>query len=202
MRVGLLGGSFDPIHAGHVSGALAARRALELDEVLFLPTAEPPHKRDGCAAPAAARYAMVELSLLEQDSLLVSDFELTLGRPAYTIDTVTHFLAIRPRDTILLLLGADSFLDLANWVRWREILAAVEIGVMARPGWSLEASGGRVPAELEEGLERGRVRVIANPPHPASSTEIRGRLARGEQIPAGWLADPVLRYVRKYRLYR
>lgn len=202
MRIGLFGGSFDPIHAGHLEPVKRARRELQLDRVVFLPTALPPHKRDRRFAPALARFAMVELALLDRPDLVVSDYELTLGRPAYTVETVAHFRIAEAQAEIVLLLGADSYSELAGWVRWREIVATVELGVLARPGWTIDPRQRDLAPELAQAIDSGRVRFVANPPHPASSSEIRRRLAAGEEIPAGWLADPVLRYLLKYRLYR
>lgn len=202
MRIGLFGGSFDPIHAGHVEPVERARRELALDRVVYLPTAVPPHKRDRRFAPALARFTMAELALLDWPDLVVSDYELTLGRPAYTVETVAHFQRVEAQHEIVLLLGADSFCELASWVRWREIVAAVQLGVLVRPGWTADPLDRELAPELAEAIESGRVHFVANPPHPASSTEIRRRLAAGEEIPAGWLAEPVLRYLAKYRLYR
>src|SRR5947208_4241718 len=96
MKVGLFGGSFDPIHRGHIEPVRKARRALGLDRVIYLPTARPPHKPGGALAPAPARYAMVELALLFEDGLCASAYELTADRPAYTIETLEHFRAELP----------------------------------------------------------------------------------------------------------
>lgn len=201
MRIGLFGGSFDPIHQGHVDPVREARRRLALDQVIYLPTAAPPHKREREFAPALARYAMVELALLDDPSLRVSDHELTLGRPAYTVETLAHFRAAEPGAELVLILGADSFLELASWVRWREIVAAVELAVLTRPGWSLAAMRAELPPEILAACDGGRVHLVENRPLDASSTEVRRRLAAAEAIPADWLAPRVVRYLAKYRLY-
>jgi len=198
VRVGLLGGSFDPIHAGHVAAARAARAGLRLDRVLFLPTGRPPHKPQRAFAPALARYAMVELALLDDTELWASPLELDEARPTFTIDTVERLRREAPRDEHVLLVGADSLAALATWRRWRDLVAAVEIGVLARPGFAREALAATLPVELSV----ARITWVESVSHPASSTEIRRRLAGGEPSPAGWLDARVLSFATKYRLYR
>jgi nicotinate-nucleotide adenylyltransferase len=201
-RVGLFGGSFDPVHAGHLLPAAEARQALGLDRVIFLPTARPPHKPKRTLAPAWARYAMVELELLDAEGLYASPHELTLGRPAYTVDTVEDFRRRWPEVALHLLVGSDSFAELATWRRWEELVDQVRLVVLARPGWDVERLAGEVPAALARRLEAGEVDVVAGAPVDLSSTEIREILARGEEPPPGELSAPVLHYIRKYSLYR
>ena len=112
MKVGLFGGSFDPIHRGHLDPVRAAMRDLGLDRVIYLHTARPPHKPGRALAPALARYAMVELALLGEEGLYASAHELTLDRPAYTIETLEHFRRQMPAAELYLLIGGDSFADL------------------------------------------------------------------------------------------
>jgi len=202
MRVGLLGGSFDPIHQGHVEPVREAQRRLRLDRIVYLPTATPPHKRERSFAPALARYAMVELALLDHPDLQVSDHELTLGRLAYTVETLAHFHAAEPESELFLILGADSFLELESWVRWREILAAAELAVLARPGFRIAAVLPGLAPELTVAAAGGRVHFVENAPLAVSSTEVRRLLAAGEAVPDGWLAPRVVRYLAKYRLYQ
>lgn len=202
MRVGLFGGSFDPPHRGHVEPVLAAQRALGLDRVLYLPTARPPHKSDREQTPPHRRYAMVELALLAHRALEVSALELTPGRVAYTVDTVEELGRRHPGDRFVLLVGADSFVQLPSWRRWLDLARAVEIGVLARPGWDLDALPADAPEELRRLATAERVHRVAQPPLAISSTELRRRLARGEAPSAGALDDLVLRYITKYALYR
>lgn len=201
MKVGLFGGSFDPIHQGHIEPVLEAQRRLGLDRVVYLPTATPPHKRERSFAPALARFAMVELALLDHPDLLVSTHELTLGQPAYTVETLAHFRGAEPDSELHLLLGADSFLELSSWVRWREIVDAARLAVLTRPGFRLDDLKPGLAPELQAAVAAGRVHFIENAPLAASSTEIRRRLAAGEAIPDGWLSPRVVRYLSKYRLY-
>jgi nicotinate-nucleotide adenylyltransferase len=198
MRLGLFGGSFDPIHRGHVAPIQQGCAQLGLDRVLFLPTAQPPHKPQRLMAPAHSRYTMVELALLQEPDLFASPYELTLGRPAFTVDTVEHFQAAHPNDEIVLLIGADSFLDLTSWRRYRDLLANTQIGVLARPDCRLQEPA----AELVAALRSGRAVELLNDPVAISSTAIRGMLARGAEPPPDFVAPGVLHYIRKYSLYR
>lgn len=202
MKLGLYGGSFDPIHAGHVEPIRAARQQLALERVVYLPTARPPHKPGRELTGALHRFAMVELALLDQPELVVSPFELTPGSTAYTVETVRHFRARHPEDELYLLIGADSLARLDTYYEWEEIIASVRLGVLVRPGWEHE----RVPSELSPRLAARLASAdpvwIDNPPVEASSTRLRRILAAGEPPPAGWLDPRVLQYVQKYSLYR
>ncbi|KAB2966163.1 MAG: nicotinate (nicotinamide) nucleotide adenylyltransferase [Thermoanaerobaculia bacterium] len=202
VRVGLFGGSFDPVHRGHVETALAARRDLGLERVLFVPTAQPPHKPERRFAPALARYAMVELALLDLPELEVWDVELAPGRPAYTIETLERFAAERPRDEPVLVLGSDALAALDTWRRWSEILELARLAVVERPGAARAAVLAGIGAGLAGRLASARVEWVTSAPHPASASEIRRRLGAGEPVPEGWLDPRVLKFVHKYRLYR
>lgn len=203
MKLGLFGGSFDPIHAGHVLPVREARRTLGLDKVLYLPTAHPPHKPRRVMAPPHARYAMVEMALLGEEGLFASPYELTLDRPAYTVETLEHFRAREPEADLHLIIGADSFADLHHWVRWQEIAGLARLVVLARPGWELEEKleASALPPELRELAHGDQVVFLHQAPVDVSATRLREMLARGEQPPLGWVHESVVRYVQKYDLY-
>ena len=202
MKVGLFGGSFDPIHRGHIDPVQEARRSLGLDRVIYLPTAKPPHKPDRVLAPAHARYTMVELALLGEEGLHASPHELTPGRPAYTIETLEHFRREMPdADTeLFLLIGGDSFADLHLWVRFREIPGVARVVVLARPGWDFDT----VPldAEVAKMARTDRVILLRQTPVDVSSTRLRELLAAGLPLPSGAVPELVVRYLQKYDLYR
>jgi nicotinate-nucleotide adenylyltransferase len=200
MRVGLFGGSFDPIHAGHVAPVRAARAALGLDRVFFLPTAHPPHKASRRFAPALARYAMVELALLEEEGMFVSTHELGEA-PAYTVETLEHFHAELPGVELHLVLGSDSLAQLPNWRRWRELPELARLAVLTRPGSETALQPESLPSELRAAFDDRRVVAVEHPPIAVSSTALRAILARGDEPPAGSLHPLVLDYARKYRLY-
>lgn len=211
MKVGLFGGSFDPIHRGHIDPVQEARRSLGLDRVIYLPTAKPPHKPGRVLAPAHARYTMVELALLGEEGLYASPHELTPGRPAYTIETLEHFQRDRREmpgadsdadsDTeLFLLVGGDSFADLHLWVRFREIPGMARVVVLARPGWDFAT----VPLDVEvaEMARTDRVILLRQTPVDVSSTRLRELLAAGLPLPSGAVPELVVRYLQKYDLYR
>jgi len=199
MKLALFGGSFDPIHRGHIEPVQAARKIAGLDRVLYLPTAVPPHKPERILAPAHARYAMVEMALLDEEGLYASTFELTLGRPAYTIETLESFREAMPKVDLHLLIGGDSYADLDHWVRWREIVDAARLVVLTRPGWTLEEAS--LSPDLADLARSGQVHFVDQPPVDISSTRLREIFSRGESPPAGSVPESVVRYVQKYGLY-
>jgi nicotinate-nucleotide adenylyltransferase len=204
VKVGLFGGSFDPIHRGHIEPVREARRALGLDRVIYLPTAKPPHKPGRVLAPAYARYVMTELALLSEEGLHASPHELTLDRPAYTIETLERFRAEMPQAELFLLIGGDSFADLHLWVRWREIPRLARIVVLARPGWDFDSFKNTMPLdpEVAELARTDRVLLLRQPPVDVSSTRLRELLAARLPLPEGDVPDLVVRYLQKYDLYR
>lgn len=200
MKLGLFGGSFDPIHEGHVLPVREARRALGLDRVLYLVTAKPPHKPRRALAPPHARYAMVEMALLGEEGLYASPYELVLDRPAYTAETLEHFRQAEPGADLHLLIGGDSFADLHLWYRWRDIVDAARLVVLTRPGWDIAPH--TLHPDLAALAATDRVVFLRQPPVDISSTRLRELFARGEQPPADQVSDLVVRYVHKYGLYR
>jgi nicotinate-nucleotide adenylyltransferase len=207
MKIGLFGGSFDPIHRGHIQPVLEAVEQAGLDRVIYLPTGRPPHKPNRRLAPALARYAMTEMALLEHDRLWVSAQELSEAAPTYTVDTLRHFVETFPGDDLHLLIGGDSYAELSTWFRFEEILELARLVVLARPEAASTATapdGGSaaVPAARAAITAAARVQLIANRPVEVSSTEVRRLLARGERPPSGWVPEPVVDFAFKYRLYR
>jgi nicotinate-nucleotide adenylyltransferase len=199
VKLGVFGGSFDPIHAGHLEVALAAQRAAGLDRVLFLPTGRPPHKRGRRLAPALSRLVMVELAVLDRAGLEASAHEIGERDESFTFETVRHFADHSKGAEIFAILGSDSYLDLPQWRNWEEIPRAATLLVSTRPGFEASA---RPEGPLSTWENVGRVRFVEHPPHPAAATEIRRRLAAREALPAGWVDDRVVRYIEKYSLYR
>lgn len=193
MKLGLYGGSFDPIHNGHLEPVRAAALELDLERVIYLPTAYPPHKRDRELASPRLRWLMCELAVLDDPTFEVSTHEL-IDRPSYTIETVEHFRRRHPDAELHLLIGEDSFRQLESWRRWRELSEVVRLVVLSRSEADAADAGPAVPAD--------RVVFLSNPVVPWSSRQIREELARGGSPPPGSLPARVLQYVQKYRLYR
>ena len=187
MRLGVLGGSFDPVHAGHVALAEAARDRLSLDRVLLVVAAGQPLKPAGPVAPAEDRYAMVRLAVRGLPRVEADDRELRRPPPSYTVDTLREIRREVPAGTeILLLLGADALADLPRWREAAEIRTLARVVACTRPGFPR-------PAGADEVLEAGTPEV--------SSTEVRRRAAAG--LPLDGLVPPdVAAYVAERRLYR
>lgn len=202
MKIGLYGGAFDPIHAGHVEPVRAARDQLGLDRVVYLPTARPPHKPERDLAKGLHRYVMVELALLDHPGLVVSPFELMPETPAYTVDTIRHFRALHPNDELFLLIGSDALARFPTYREWEEILDAARVAVLARPGFDVARILPDLGPRLANLASSGELAVVHNPPVEASSTRLREILVAGDRPPAGWMDERVLQYARKYSLYR
>jgi len=199
-RIGLYGGSFDPIHWGHVRPVLSAVEQLRLDRVVYLPTAQPPHKPGAEFAPALRRFVMVELAVRGDDRLRVSDFELS-ARPSYTIDTIEHFAGREPECELHLLIGSDSLAQIDSWRRWRDILGAVRLGVLARPGWNRDEVLASVSPDARRFVGAETVVWVDSPALEIASTEVRRRLCAGEPVPRDWVPEAVVQYAKKYCLY-
>ncbi len=197
MRIGLYGGSFDPIHYGHLKPVRAALENLALDRVDYLPTARPPHKPRREGASALARFTMVELALLEEGGLYASSFELE-DRVTYTIETLEQYHLDYPDAQLVLIVGRDSFVQLDTWRDWRRILQLAEIAVLERPSDETTEPS----AQLSEALAEVRVHRIANRPIDVSSTEVRRRIASQSENLHQLVPPLVLNYIEKYDLYR
>jgi nicotinate-nucleotide adenylyltransferase len=198
----LFGGSFDPIHAGHVAIAHAAAKALGADRVSFVPAADAPHKRGAAGAPAADRLEMCRLATSGDPLFDVLDVEIRRGGVSYTIDTVRELLAGPCRgDQVILLLGQDSLADLPGWRDAAALVALVPIATVPRrdakePPWAeIETAFGRAAAD---GM---RARFLRVPPVEISSTQIRRRIAEGKSIRC-WVPDAVADFVERRGLYR
>lgn len=189
------GGSFNPIHHGHLICARAVAEARGYDRVELIPSAQPPHKpHDPALAPAEDRLQMCHLAVHQSHVFGVNDIELRLPTPSYTIDTAQE-LRRRGWKNIHWLIGADMLLYLPKWHRPAELMAEVEFIVMARPGWTLDWS--LLPAEFRH-LQKN---VVEAPMIDISSTGIRERVSRGLSV--DYLTpEPVCRYIRERGLYR
>ena len=134
MRIGLFGGTFNPVHLGHLRAAVEVRQGFELDVIFLIPAALPPHKASGEVAASADRLYMLNLALGVDTGLEVSDVELNRSGPSYTIDTVQHFKQTLPAETRLyLIMGLDAFLEIDTWKSYRELLTQIPFIVINRP---------------------------------------------------------------------
>lgn len=210
--LGLLGGTFDPVHYGHLRLAEEAREALNLAEVRWIPAGQPPHRRAPRVA-AAHRLEMVRRAVAGNAAFSVDDAETTSGEPSYTVTTLERLRAEAGRRPLVLLMGADAFLGLPAWHRWRELFDLAHIGVATRPGFALSPE--EWPAELAQAcahrLGRDAAALRAAPaggvigfdmtPLAISASLLRAQLAAGASV-RYLLPDPVREYIEMQRLYR
>jgi len=194
MRIGLVGGSFNPIHRGHLAIARAAREALHLDRVILIPSARPPHKKDEGLAPAADRLAMARLAA--SPGVEVSTIELDRQGPSYTIDTLRAFRAAEPEAELIFIIGADSVPELVTWRDATTFVGLARFAVAARPGHDLD----REVTAAERALGC-KLALIPLEPDPVSATEVRERVRQGRSID-GLVPDAVRDYIAAHNLYR
>jgi nicotinate-nucleotide adenylyltransferase len=210
-RVGVLGGTFDPLHNGHLAAGRAAMAALALDRLLVIPSSSPPHRPDSPRASGYHRLQMVRLGVAAMPGWTASDLELVRGGPSYTFDTLTALRAGTAQ--FFFITGADAFAEIASWHRYPEVLELAHFVVIARTGTSFERLRARLP-ELAPRLvayDATDPEACRRAPFPSiflvqastpaiSSTEIRRRAAAGEPLD-GLVPDAVRRYIREHRLY-
>ena len=210
--IAILGGTFDPVHNGHIGFAEDARRALGLSEVRLVPAGDPPH-REGPSASGADRVAMLRLAVADRRGLVVDPREVTRAGKSYTVLTLEELRQEAPQRPLLLLVGMDAFAGLPTWHRWREIFSLAHVVVAARPGAALELPGELAAEWKSRVVDRpdplfsspaGTIYEQAIAPLPISATAIRAQLALG---PPGreavllLLPAAVLRYIDQHRLY-
>jgi len=188
--IGLFGGTFDPIHYGHLRTAFELLQALKLAQVRFLPTGNPPH-RDDALAPSELRLEMVRAAIAGQPGFVVDDREIRRSGVSYSIDTITDLRREYAERSLCLLLGMDAFLGVPTWHRWREIFDLAHVVVAHRPGWKAPITGplGEVMVDRGTGSVRelheqraGRVLVHAVTQLEISSTELRQLVLSGKDL--------------------
>jgi nicotinate-nucleotide adenylyltransferase len=196
--VGILGGTFDPIHNGHLRLAEEVAGLLDLTQIRFIPTGTPPHRAQP-AASNAQRAEMVRLAIADNPRFVMDERELVRAGQSYSFDTVTELRStLPPRTPVVLMMGADAFLSLPGWHRWRELLEICHIVVAQRPGSPLT-----VPQELGQWLAANQRELIELPFHPldVSANEIRNRITRGEST-SDLIPEVVAQYISEHGLYR
>jgi nicotinate-nucleotide adenylyltransferase len=210
----LLGGTFDPVHLGHLGLADDARRALGIPEVRLMPAGDPPH-RAAPGASAAHRLAMLRLAIERRPGLVIDDRELRRQGKSYTVLTLEELRVESERRPIVLILGADAFRGLPTWHRWRELLALAHIAVAARPRDPFDAAlpdalvplwRDRRAADAAELLASpaGRILVVTIVPRDISASAIRAAVARGgadAERARALLPPAVWDYIAEHRLY-
>ena len=217
-RIAFYGGTFDPVHLGHLAVANAVIRIFEIDELLFVPARMAPHKRTQEVSPAIHRYAMLALATQYDAGLRISRFELEAPDRSYTVDTLTHFEAALGKSAeLFFVMGADSWAEIKTWREWKRLLTMTNHIVVTRPGYEIDSTGmgpgietqiidvsGRDTVDVSGIQNNGKKIFISDAVRlEVSATEIR-RLAREKQVDQLTKLVPaaVADYIIKYELYR
>ena len=223
MNIAIFGGTFDPIHRGHLAVARAAQEQFDLGRVYFVPADVPPHKQRRMVTAFYHRYAMVALGTAGHASFVPSLLEApaadALRAPSYSIDTVRRLRAVLPkRDRLFFLIGIDAFLEIGSWHKAEELLQEIEFIVVSRPGFSLSDVADALPEGLRPAasirrpfqetpaggdLVLGRVviHVLPEVRERVSATQLRSAAGKGRSL-GKLVPGPVAEYIRKMRLYR
>ena len=219
MKLGLLGGSFNPVHNGHLAIAHQTREALGLDQILFIPASHPPHKQSCSLAPAQDRYEMVRLAIASDPSLAISDVEIRRPGKSYSIDTIRLLQQEHVAHTqLFFLIGLDAFLDFPTWREPLTLLELCPFVVLSRPGLSFRSLStmALLPpvqqspladldtgliSQLEVPLGKQRLICLQLPPCAVSASDIRSRIRRG--LPMANLLPPLVEsYILQHHLYQ
>ena len=194
MRIGLLGGSFDPVHRAHIELAKTALNALNLDEVQLLPAGQP-WQKPTLSASGADRLAMIELAIAQHPKLSVNPIELNRPGKTYTIDTLD---ALPPAHHYFWILGADQLQNFPSWHRWKDIAKRVSLLVAQRPGAKLS-----IPPELQALVDAGQtsVHTLDFAPMDVSATALRQSLSAGAAVDH-WIDSEVATYIAQNKLYQ
>lgn len=183
LRVGILGGTFDPVHNAHLAIARTAFERLSLGRILWIPTGAPGY-REPPVAPANDRVAMLKLALGSESRYAIDERELRPGASGFTFDSISSLKSENPHGEFVLIMGADQYEKRATWHRWPELEKLCEVAVVARPGSALGTGAKTLPMA----------------PSSVSASDIRARICRGEDA-SGMVPAEVLNYIREKRLY-
>ena len=211
-RIGIFGGSFDPVHLGHLVPVEETRARLGLSEVVFLPAYCPPHKPSGPSAPSHHRFAMLALALEPYRRFRLSDFEVARGGTTYTVETLRQMRALHPDGEVVLVIGSDALVSFETWRAWREIVQSHRFAVVHREPFDYlrtrDALGDELRtrlapegATLDDAPDEATIFWGGNAPVTISSTWLRRAIPAGEDL-KGSLPPSVEAYLRHHRLYR
>ena len=190
-RLGVMGGTFDPIHHGHLVAASEVAQSFDLDEVVFVPTGQPWQKADREVTPAEDRYLMTVIATAADARFKVSRVDVDRPGPTYTVHTLRDLRARYVEDDLYFITGADALADILSWRDTEDVLRLAHLVGVTRPGHAL----------VDPGIAPGRVSLVEVPALAISSSDVRARVAAGE--PISYLVTPgVESYVRKQGLYR
>lgn len=190
-RIGVMGGTFDPIHHGHLVAASEVAHLFQLDEVVFVPTGQPWQKSEQRVSPAEDRYLMTVIATASNPQFSVSRMDIDRGGDTYTMDTLRDIRAEHPDADLFFITGADALSQIFSWKHAKELFQQAHFIGVTRPGHTL----------IDPGFPEGGVSLVEIPALAISSTDCRQRVAKGEPV---WylVPDGVVRYIDKRRLYR
>jgi nicotinate-nucleotide adenylyltransferase len=214
-RIGLLGGTFNPVHSGHLRAAEEVRRRAGLRRVLFVPSYVPPHKQSAEIASPEDRFAMVRLAVKGHPAFEASAVEIDAQETSYSIITLNKVKALHRDSRVFFIVGIDAFLEIGTWRSYRELLTQCHFIVMSRPGYGLDEARRALPGDYAETIldfpepgpladelvDKYRIFLVAIEALDISSTDIRRRVRQGQPI-AGLVPEAVDFYIGKKRLYQ
>ena len=196
MRTGIFGGSFNPVHNGHIHLAETIKRDLELDRIFLIPSRISPHRSSDEYVSGEDRLEMLRLACKGHDGLEVCGYELNSDRVSYTIYTIEHFRRLFPGDELFLLVGSDMLLSFDKWYRFKDILAEASLAVVSRQ----EGDETVLRKKAEELGKYGDIFISTSSPMTVSSTEVRKKIAKNSDL-ACYLDENVVQYIRLKELY-
>ena len=216
-KIGLLGGTFDPVHNGHLAVADHVQKVLRLDAIWFIPAARPPHKAGHAdsldISSFAHRFAMLERAVAQKSSFVVSDIEAKRSQPSFSIDTIKILLKLTDEQVdFSFIIGVDAFLEIDTWKLFAELPHLVNFIIISRPGYPPERVNRVISRNypdftFDQSDEtwsapgcKGKFRLLDMKPVPVSSTEIREKVRKGEDI-SGMVPPPVEDYIMEQKLY-
>jgi nicotinate-nucleotide adenylyltransferase len=213
-RIAFYGGSFDPLHVGHLAIARELSEQFDLDEFVFIPAFHAPHKKDRKPTSAFHRFAMIALATNDFERIEVSEMELELPEKPYTVETLTRLKTELPNAEIFFVMGADSWADILTWREWEKVLTLVNIIVVTRPDYEIGFS--HITGQIRERIidlrnaenkskiknQKSKIYITDAVQIDVSATEIRRKIKENK---AGWQRDvpeAVAKYIEKYELYK
>ncbi len=218
MKIGIMGGSFNPFHNGHLETALSVMKITGLDKIILMPANNPPHKEvDSDFAPSLHRYCMTVLGVIDSKSdLTVSDYEISKGGVSYTWDTMNEFTKkLSDEDQLYFITGVESFEKIETWREWEKLVSEFKFIINTREGYKTHEMFTRVPesvakrcvllkgkkADLDEAAEQGNIFIIYTTSVELSGTMIRGLIREGNPV-EDYLNENVLKYLEMHNIYK
>ena len=198
-KIGIIGGTFDPIHNGHLLMAENSRKAFSLDKIIFIPAGIPPHKKDKNISSNVHRYNMTLLAINNNKHYFLSDIELKREGISFTVDTIKHLKSIFSGAELYFIMGSDSLLQIEKWKDYEELLSLCNFIVAKRPNYDDEQLKRKV--DNLNSLYKSFIYIVEGPVLDVSSSDIRNKVQRGESI-TYLVPNPVEEYIYKHELYK